>query len=148
MPVWQPVDWSALPAPLADFWTEYHLCTLSTLDRHGAPHAVPVGTTIDVEQQCAWVITRRGSQKVANIRRDPRLSVTQVDRGRWSSIVGTGEILEDEESVARACERYASRYRTPSPNPERVAVRITVERFLGSAQVLGQAPGPAPGPAR
>ena len=147
VPVWQPVDWSALPAPLADFWTEYHLCTLSTLDRHGAPHAVPVGTTLDVERQCAWVITRRGSQKVANIRRDPRLAITQVDRGRWSSIVGTGEVLDDEESVARACERYASRYRTPSPNPERVAVRITVERFLGSAQVLGQAPGQAPGPA-
>lgn len=138
MPVLHPVDWSALPAPLLDFWTEYHLCTLSTLDRTGAPHAVPVGTTLDLENQCAWVITRRGSQKVANIRRDPRLSITQVDRGRWSSIVGTSEVLEDEASIARACERYAARYRPPSPSAERVAVRITVERFLGSAQVLSR----------
>lgn len=135
MPNWHP-DWSAVPAPLADFWTEYHLCTLSTLDRHGAPHAVPVGATLDVEQQCAWVITRRGSQKVRNILRDPRLSITQVDRGRWASIVGTGEVLEDEESVARACAMYAARYRPPTPNPERVAVRIAVARIRGSAQVL------------
>ncbi|AIY15762.1 TIGR03618 family F420-dependent PPOX class oxidoreductase [Pimelobacter simplex] len=135
MPSWQP-DWSAVPAPLADFWTEYHLCTLSTLDRDGAPHAVPVGATLDVEQQCAWVITRRGSQKVRNLLRDPRLSITQVDRGRWASIVGTGEVLEDDESVARACAMYAARYRPPTPNPERVAVRVAVARIRGSAQVL------------
>lgn len=136
MPVLHPVDWSALPTPLAEFWTERHLCTLSTLDRHGAPHAVPVGTTLDVEEQCAWIITRRGSQKVANLRRDPRLAVTQVEGARWSSIVGTAEVLEDEASIARACARYAARYRDPTPNPERVAVRITVERFLGSSQVI------------
>ncbi|WP_377325572.1 pyridoxamine 5'-phosphate oxidase family protein [Pimelobacter simplex] len=135
MPSWQP-DWSAVPAPLADFWTESHLCTLSTLDRDGAPHAVPVGATLDVEQQCAWVITRRGSQKVRNLLRDPRLSITQVDRGRWASIVGTGEVLEDDESVARACAMYAARYRPPTPNPERVAVRVAVARIRGSAQVL------------
>jgi hypothetical protein len=73
---------------------------------------------------------------VRNILRDPRLTITQVDRARWASLVGTGEVLEDEASIARACERYAARYRTPTPNPERVAVRVTVARVLGSAQVL------------
>ncbi len=135
MPAWTP-NWSALPEQLASFWSEYHLCSLSTLAKDGAPHAVPVGVALDPEQQCAWIITRRGSQKVANIRRDPRLALTQVDGGRWSTIIGTGEIREDEESVARACAQYAARYRTPEPNPERVAVQITVGRFLGSALVL------------
>ncbi|KRB76230.1 acyltransferase [Nocardioides sp. Root190] len=139
MPVLTPVDLSDLPATLADFWTEYHLCILSTLDREGAPHAVPVGAILDPEEQCAWVITRRGSQKVTNLRRDPRLTISQVDRGRWSTLVGTAEVLEDEGSVARACEMYASRYRTPSPNPERVAIRITIDRVLGSTQVLSDA---------
>lgn len=136
MPVLHPVDWSALPPTLIDFWTERHLCTLSTLDRNGAPHAVAIGATVDIERACAWVITRGGSQKVANLRRDPRLSVTQVDGARWSSIAGTAEVLADEASIARACAMYAARYRQPQPNPERVAVRITVERFLGSSQVL------------
>lgn len=135
MPAWT-MDWNALPAPLTEFFTEYHLCTLSTLDRDGAPHAVPVGGTLDLEQQCAWVITRRGSQKVANVRRDPRLSLGQLDRARWASLVGTGEVREDEASVARACELYAARYRTPRPNPERVAIRITVDRVLGQAALL------------
>ena len=140
MPVLQPVVWSALPPTLADFWTERHLCTLSTLDRDGAPHAVAVGAVLDVDRQCAWVITDGGSQKVANLRRDPRLAVSQVDRARWSTIIGTAEVRSDAESVERACARYAARYRTPRENPNRVALRISVTRFLGSSQVL---PGPA-----
>ena len=135
MPALQPVIWPALPPALATFWSERHLCVLSTLGRAGQPHAVPVGAILDPDEECAWIITRRGSQKVVNLLRDPRLSVTQVDGARWSSLVGTGEIREDEASIARACDRYASRYRTPSPNPERVAIRITVDRILGSAQL-------------
>lgn len=143
MPAWSPVDWTALPPTLADFWTERHLCTLSTLDRSGAPHAVAVGAVLDPEQRCAWVITHGASQKAANLRRDPRLAVSQVDGARWSTMVGTAEVLEDAASVARACERYAARYRPPRPNPERVALRITVERFLGSSQVLPPGVGQA-----
>lgn len=135
MPRLQPVIWHALPSELATFWSERHLCILSTLGRDGQPHAVPVGAVLDPGEECAWIITRRGSQKVINLQRDARLSVTQVDGGRWSSLVGSGRICEDAASVARACDRYASRYRTPSPNPERVAVRITVDRILGSTPV-------------
>ncbi|WP_435770319.1 PPOX class F420-dependent oxidoreductase [Nocardioides sp. SYSU DS0651] len=135
MPSWH-TDWSDFPEPLAAFWTERHLCTLSTLDSTGAPHAVPVGVALDPEEHCAWIITGRGSQKARNLRRDPRLAATQVDGARWSTLLGAAEVLDDLESVARACERYSERYRTPRPNPERVAVRVTVDRFLGSRQVL------------
>lgn len=135
MPAWTP-DWTDLPEPLTALWSEYHLCSLSTLAKDGSPHLVPVGCTLDPEWRCAWIITRAGSQKVRNVSRDPRLAVTQVDGGRWSTIIGTGVVREDAESVARACERYAARYRTPEPNPERVAIKITVDRFLGSALVL------------
>jgi PPOX class probable F420-dependent enzyme len=131
-----PVDWHALPPELAEFWAERHLCVLSTIGREGRPHAVPVGAILDPDEECAWIITRRGSQKTVNLLRDPRLSVTQVDGGRWSCLVGAGVICTDAPSIARACERYASRYRTPSPNPERVAIRITVDHFLGSNPAL------------
>jgi PPOX class probable F420-dependent enzyme len=135
VPVWEPVAWTALPPPLAEFWTERHLCTLSTLDRHGAPHAVAVGAVLDPDQECAWVITSGGSQKAANLRRDARLAVSQVDGARWSTIIGTAQVLDDAASVARACERYAARYRTPRENPARVAIRIDVERILSSRTV-------------
>ena len=38
----------------------------------------------------------------------------------------------DATSVARAVERYAGRYRQPRENPDRVALRLEVTRFLSS----------------
>jgi F420H(2)-dependent biliverdin reductase len=132
---WTP-GWDAFPQPLLDFWTERHLCTLTTLREDGSPHVVPVGLTVDVEEQCAWVITFDGSQKVRNAERDGRVAVSQVDGGRWSTIEGIAEVRRDEASVARAVERYATRYRQPQPNPRRVALRIEVSRFLVSAAFM------------
>jgi PPOX class probable F420-dependent enzyme len=129
---WQP-DWDDFPQELLDFWTERHLCTLTTLRADGLPHVVPVGVALDLEERCAWVITFSTSQKVRNLAHSARLAACQVDGRRWSTIEGRGEVRTDEASVRRAEDRYASRYRTPQPNPLRVAVRIDVERFLVSA---------------
>lgn len=131
MTSWRP-GWDAFPQQLLDFWTERHLCTLTTLRADGTPHVVPVGVTVDVEERCAWVITSGTSVKVRHVRGTPTLAVCQVDGRRWSTIEGRGEVREDEASVARAVERYALRYRQPRPNPSRVAVRIEVDRFLGN----------------
>ena len=122
--------WDALPAPLTDFWTERHLCTLTTLRPDGRPHVVPVGATIDPDEGCAWVITNAGSRKAVNIAADGRIAVCQVDGGRWSTIEGTASVHGDPTSVARAVDRYAGRYRQPRENPTRVALRIEVDRFV------------------
>src|SRR4051794_23127452 len=136
MTSWRP-GWDEFPQALLDFWTERHLCTLTTLGLDGRPHVVPVGVALDREQRCAWVITSAGSQKVRNlghpIRQHNRVAACQVEGRHWSTLEGTGEVRSDEASVRRAVERYASRYRQPRDNPARVAVRIEVERFLVSA---------------
>ena len=125
-------DWDAFPRPLLEFWTERHLCTLTTLRADGTPHVVPVGVTVDVEARCAWVITFATSQKVANLTHNNRVAACQVDGGRWSTLEGTARVHKDPDSVKRAMDRYALRYREPQPNPLRVAIRIEVERFLGN----------------
>ena len=132
MTSWQP-DWANVPPTLLEFWTERHLCTLTTLRADGRPHVVPVGVALDVEERCAWVITYGTSRKARHVAADPRVAACQVDGGRWSTIEGSAEVRTDEASVQRAVERYAARYRTPQPNPLRVALRIEVERFLVSA---------------
>ena len=120
--------WDALPAALLDFWTERHLCTLTTLRPDGSPHVVPVGVVLDPERACAWVITGRGSAKARHLATPGPVAACQVDGRRWSTLEGTAAVQVDEASVARAVERYASRYRQPRPNPERVALRIEVTR--------------------
>jgi len=112
------------------FLSEYHLATLSTLDRQGRIHSVPVGITY--EDGIVRVIGSRGTQKFLNVERTGRASVNTVDGRRWLSFEGPARVVEDTDSVAHAVELYTRRYREPRPNPDRVALEITVERVLGS----------------
>jgi PPOX class probable F420-dependent enzyme len=138
MTSWTP-GWDEFPSDLRAFWAERHLCVLTTVRRDGSPHSVPVGVVLDHEQQCAWVISSGSSRKVRTIRSGPEAGVPvaacQVDGRRWSTIEGRARVLTEPEAVRRAEECYAGRYRTPAPNPQRVALRIEVERFLVSRTV-------------
>lgn len=131
---------SVLPASEAfrTFWTERHLCTVTTLRRDGTPHVVPMGVVLDVEAGTAWAITSGGSAKVRNIRaageQGAPIAVCQVDGRHWSTIEGRVVALDDEASVREAERRYAERYKVPRTNPERVALRITVTRVLGNVR--------------
>ncbi len=133
MTSWTP-GWDAFPPDLLAFWTERHLLTLTTLRADGSPHVVPVGVALDLEQECAWVITSPTSRKARNLAegRD-RVAACQVEGRRWSTLEGRAEVRSDPASVARAVERYAGRYRQPRDNPTRVALRLEVTRFLSSA---------------
>lgn len=118
-----------------NFWVERHLCTLTTLRPDGTPHVVPVGVTVDFETGTARVISSTTSRKVRNIRSadadGAAVAVCQVDGRRWASIEGRAVVRDDPAAVAEAERRYADRYRTPRPNPKRVAIEIRVERLLG-----------------
>ncbi|GAA0942356.1 PPOX class F420-dependent oxidoreductase [Virgisporangium aurantiacum] len=116
---------------LLEFWTERHLCTLTTLRPDGSPHVVAVGATLDAAAGIVRVITRRGSVKVRNVRATGRAAICQVDGRRWSTAEGTAVVREDPESVADAERRYGQRYRVPQPNPERVVIEVTITRMLG-----------------
>ncbi|MFC7531045.1 pyridoxamine 5'-phosphate oxidase family protein [Actinoplanes sp. GCM10030250] len=123
-------------AALAEFWTERHLCTLTTLRADGSPHVVAVGATLDTTAGLARVISSVTSAHVRHIRRgQQRVAVCQVDGGRWSTIEGLAVVRDEPEPVAEAVRRYAGRYRTPRPNPSRVAIEITITRILGSASL-------------
>lgn len=139
MSAWRP-GWGEFPPALLEFWTERHLCTLTTLRPDGRPHVVPVGVVLDHEQECAWVISSGGSRKVRNLlaagEDGGQVAACQVEGRDWSTLEGGAVVLHDPASVARACERYAERYRQPRPNRERVAIRVRVDRFLASASML------------
>jgi PPOX class probable F420-dependent enzyme len=141
MTAWTP-GWGDFPPPLLDFWTERHLCTLTTLRPDGRPHVVPVGVALDHEQRCAWVITSGSSHKVRHLpdagEDGAQVAACAVDGARWSTVEGTATVHRDADAVARAVERYAARYRVPRENPARVAIRIEVARFLGSASLVAE----------
>jgi PPOX class probable F420-dependent enzyme len=125
-------------AALREFWTERHLCTLTTVRADGSPHVVAVGATLDPDAGVARIITSRGSAKVRHVLAgQARVAICQVDGRRWSTVEGTAVIRADEVSVRDAEHRYAARYRPPRPNPERVVIEVTVTRVLGSNALIG-----------
>ncbi|MFE7570460.1 pyridoxamine 5'-phosphate oxidase family protein [Streptomyces sp. NPDC057539] len=118
------------------FWSERHVCTLTTLRPDGSPHVVPVGVTYDPAAGLARVITNKNSTKVANILaagpEGARVAVCQVEKGHWATLEGRATVRTDPEVVADAERRYEERYeRAPRPNPERVVIEIALERALG-----------------
>ncbi|WP_067562931.1 PPOX class F420-dependent oxidoreductase [Nocardia acidivorans] len=127
------------PAAL-EFVTERHLATLTTLRADGTPHVVAVGFTWDPEAGIARVIADGGSVKVRNARRGGHAAVSQVDGARWLTLEGPATVLDDPASVAEAEQRYASRYRTPRVNPNRVVIAIAVRRVLSSSGFKPVAP--------
>jgi len=119
-------------AEFAEFWTERHLCTLSTMRPDGTPHVVPVGVTLDQENGIARIITHGASWKVKHVRKSGYAAVCQVDGRRWSTLEGPAVVREDAASVEEAVRRYAERYRQPRVNPERVVIEIQVQRVTGT----------------
>jgi PPOX class probable F420-dependent enzyme len=122
-------------AGLQEFWTERHLCTLTTLRADGSPHVVAVGATLDPAAGLARVISSASAAHVRHIRGgQDRVALCQVDGARWATVEGRAVIRDDPESVAEAVRRYAARYRQPRPNPTRTAIEITITKILGSTR--------------
>ncbi|MFI6648299.1 pyridoxamine 5'-phosphate oxidase family protein [Streptomyces sp. NPDC050529] len=118
------------------FWRESHLCTLTTPRPDGTPHVVPVCVTYDPEAGLARIITNKNSRKVANILAagpdGARVAACQVHRARWATLEGVARVRTEQDRVETAVRRHMERYeRTPSPNPDRVAIEISLDRALG-----------------
>nr|WP_284295118.1 TIGR03618 family F420-dependent PPOX class oxidoreductase [Luteimicrobium album] len=124
------------------FVTERHLATLTTLRDDGSPHVVPVAFTWDDDTGVVRITTNRHSVKARNAARRgdgtaPRASVCQVEGGRWITLEGSVEVVPDFEEIVDAVARYARRYRPLEPNPDRVVLRIAVDRVMSSAYMAG-----------
>ncbi|MEV5412811.1 TIGR03618 family F420-dependent PPOX class oxidoreductase [Thermopolyspora sp. NPDC052614] len=120
-------------AAFAEFWQERHLCTFTTVRPDGTPHVVPVGATLDLETGVARVITSRNSRKARMIAAGARhVALCQADGRRWSTLEGLATVRTDPDEIADAERRYASRYKPPRPNPQRVVLEIQVTRVLGT----------------
>lgn len=87
---------------------------LVTIGRDGYPHAVPMWFLVD-DDGGILMTTYRRSQKVMNVRRNPRVALlvesgTQYDQLKGVLLRGDGEVLDDEALCVRVLTRIHAKH--------------------------------------
>lgn len=115
---------------------------VASINKDGTPHLVTLWYAVEDGAVTFWTYAK--SQKVVNLRRDPRLSVLVAtgetyDQLKGVSITGRAEIVDDRDEVLRFGERVFERYWGPitsdavrdgvhTMGAKRVLVRVRPER--------------------
>ncbi len=131
------------PEEVDAFIHERRAMTLCSINHDGSIHAVAMW--YGFVEGCMAVETKAKSQKVQNLRRDPRMTCLLEDGDyyeelRGVELVGTAEIVEDAgrmwELGVSVFERYNAPY-TPEMRPlvemmlhKRVVIKLHVERTV------------------
>jgi PPOX class probable F420-dependent enzyme len=131
------------PDEVDEFLRGRHSMTMSTISRDGTIHSVAMWYGF-LEGAVAFE-TKAKSQKVKNLRRDPRLTCLvetgeTYDQLRGVTLVGTGEIVDDPDRLwelgVSVFERYNAPY-TEEMRPfveamlhKRVVVKLHADRTI------------------
>jgi PPOX class probable F420-dependent enzyme len=107
---------------------------VASINQDGTPHLVTMWYGMLDGEIAFWTYAK--SQKVVNLRRDPRLSVLVAtgevyDQLKGVSIVGRAEIVDDADEVLRYGEAVYERYWGPLNDTVREGVRA-----MGSKRVV------------
>lgn len=103
--------------------------TCATNGRHGHPHLAPLFFDVEERQGGRMVLvawTYRASQKVRNLRRDPRATV-QIESGEsYGELAGVTmecdvRIVDDPQAVLATGRRISQRYGTDVPDEQTLA---------------------------
>jgi PPOX class probable F420-dependent enzyme len=116
---------------IAAFLTQQRVATMATLGPTGAPHLVAMWFGV-VDGQI-WFESKAKAQKVANLRRDSRMTVMiedgrSYDELRGVSIEGHGVITEDPEAMWAVGVNMWERYTGPYTEDQRANVERTLHK--------------------
>jgi PPOX class probable F420-dependent enzyme len=109
------------------FLTQQRSATVATIGPNGAVHLVGMWYAwLDGQ---VWIETKAKSQKVVNLRRDPRMSFLveagqTYDQLRGVALEGTGVIIEDPGTVWDVCVNVFERYNAPYTEELRPFVEV------------------------
>ena len=126
---------------IVEFLHQQRSSTVATYGPQGQIHLV--GMWYAVRDDTVWIETKAKAQKVANLRRDPRMSFLveaghTYDQLRGVAMEGTGVIIDDPDVVWDVCVDIFNRYNgeySEEMKPfvefmakNRVVVRLDVDR--------------------
>jgi PPOX class probable F420-dependent enzyme len=143
-------------AEIAELLGGRHTMNIATIGKDGRPHLVAMWYGF-LEGAPAFE-TYAKSQKVLNLRRDPRITCLvetgdTYDTLRGVELIGTGQIVEDEDRLLEAAKSVVDRYHGLPPEhmeaaacalmQKRVGVKVNVEKVVSwdHGKLGGERPG-------
>jgi PPOX class probable F420-dependent enzyme len=125
-----------LPGRLTGLLEAPSTCLLSTLNPDGAPQLTEVW--VDTDGKNILINTVEGHQKLKNVRRDPRVAVSVLDRddpASYYSVAGTVISIDEEgadEHINQLSHKYTGRpYRNYRDVPQtRVLLTIRADKIV------------------
>jgi PPOX class probable F420-dependent enzyme len=123
-----PAQAPTLPPSIRAFLDAPRFASIATLDPDGSPRQALVWYLLDGDD--VIVNSAEGRRWPANLRRDPRISLTVVDQAdgySWVGLVGTvTEIIDDQPRAQADIARMARTYHADDPD---YAARLIAGRF-------------------
>jgi PPOX class probable F420-dependent enzyme len=119
-------------AEIRDFLRTRKTIILSSIGPDGVPHPMPMWFTAD-DDLTVSMATFRGTQKIVNLRRDPRVSLL-VEAGREYSelrgvvIYGTAELSEDTDAIIATLVAASQKETTETDAGTRTALNEVVRK--------------------
>ena len=125
---------------LIDFLRPRHKVVLMTTRSDGRPQSSPVSCGVDGEGRLV-ISTYPERAKVANIRRDPRVSACVLSddwNGPWVQVDGTAEVLDLPEALEPLVEYFRSisgehpdwdEYREAMVKQGKSLIRVTIDSW-------------------
>jgi PPOX class probable F420-dependent enzyme len=113
-------DITMTPEEIRRFLTEGHTLQVATIGRDGAPHLAPMWYVMEDGLPVFRSFTK--SQKIVNLRRDPRLTVLH-ERGiayaelQGVMIHGTARLVDDPAYILELYRQEAAKYAMVGPEP-------------------------------
>ena len=92
-----------------EFLREDHVAVVSTLNKDGSPHVTTIYYLL-ADDGTFIMCTPGHSQKIKNLRRDPRIALCVGEGGRSVSLYGRVSICEDQALVRLYLEQMVARY--------------------------------------
>ena len=101
---------TSLPDHVRRFLAEPRYAAVATIDEDGAPRQAVVWFLLDGDT--IVVNSRDGRRWPTNLRRDRRVSIAITDHAResWVGLIGTVEVVDDQEQAQADIAAMARRY--------------------------------------
>lgn len=118
---------SAILAAAREVMAGARFCTLVTLGLDGHPQARVVDPFAPEQDMTVWVATKPLSRKVAQLRKDPRTTLSCFDarKNAYVTLLGQARLVEEpEEKAKRWKEEWAAFYKDRNRGDDYLLIRL------------------------